>query len=84
VLLDLVGWDAAVEPRDVDVDLREDGAALREALGRYVPLLQDQEKEADINDKWRAAEGKPPRRGEIISRLVALRVFAALVDERLG
>jgi hypothetical protein len=82
-LLDLVGWGAAGESHEVDVDLGEYGPTLKEALDGYLPILEDQEKEADVNDKRRAEEGKAPRREEVVNRLVGLREFVALVARRL-
>jgi hypothetical protein len=82
-LLDLVGWGAAAEPREVEVDLGEYGPTLKEALDEYLPILEDQEKEADVNDRRRAQEGKPPLREEIVNRLVGLRAFTTQVALRL-
>jgi hypothetical protein len=82
-LLDLVGWDATGEPHEVEIDLDEYGRTLKEALDGYVPILEDQEKEAAINDKRRTEEGKPPRTEEIVNRLVGLRKFVAFVAQRL-
>jgi hypothetical protein len=82
-LLDLVGWGAAGEPREVEVDLGRYGPTLKEALDGYLPILEDQEKEADVNDERRAVEGKPPLREEIVSRLVGLRAFTTQVALRL-
>jgi hypothetical protein len=82
-LLDLTGWDAAPEAGAVPVDLREHGGTLRHALDGYLPLLEDQEREADLNDRRRAAEGKAPRRAEIVSRAGACRAFMGLLEERL-
>jgi hypothetical protein len=82
-LLDLVGWDAGGEPRDVDVELREHGQTLKEAVDGYLPLLEDQDAEADLNDRLRAERGLPPRKQEIVRRLAGLREFAALVERRL-
>jgi hypothetical protein len=82
-VLDLIGWDAG-EPRDVTVELLEHGQTLKAAADSYLPCLADQEREADVNDKWRAEEGEPPRKQEIVDRLLAFREFAAVVEERLS
>jgi hypothetical protein len=82
-LLDLVGWTTDSEPRAVAVDLGEHGQTLKEAVDGWLPLLEDQEAEVDVNDKRRAEEGKPPRKQEILGRLAACRVFAALLERRL-
>jgi hypothetical protein len=82
-LLDLVGWAAGEDSRDVEIDVRDHGSTLKEALVEYLPLLEDQEAEADANDRSRAEQGKPPRKEEIIRSLVACRDFTALVDRRL-
>jgi hypothetical protein len=83
-LLDLIGWDAARAPRQIHVDLHEHRQTLQQALDGYKPVLEDQEREADANDQHRRKEGKPPRKQEIIARLVALREFIELVERRLA
>ncbi len=82
-LLDLIGWAADGESREVEVDLRAHGRSLKEAVDGYLPLLADQEEEADANDAWRAQQGKPPRKDEIIASALALRELATLIDQRL-
>jgi hypothetical protein len=83
-LLDLAGWDAACESRAMDLDLARHGATLKQAVDGYLPVLEDQEAEADRNDELRAAAGKPPRRSEIVERVARFRKFAAVVGERLA
>jgi hypothetical protein len=82
-LLDLVGWNTGSKPQSADVDLGEDGQTLKAAVDGWLPLLEDQEAEVDVNDKRRAEEGKPPRKQEILGRLAACRAFAALLERRL-
>jgi hypothetical protein len=81
--LDRVGWAAGDDSRDVDIDVPAHGQTLKEALYGYLPLLEDQEAEVDVNDKRRAEEGKPPRKEGLIGRLAACRAFAALVERRV-
>ena len=83
-LLDLVGWSAGGERREVEIDAREFGRPLKEAIDGCLPLLADQEGEADANDAWRAEQGRPPRRDEIIASALALRKFATLVKQAVG
>jgi BMFP domain-containing protein YqiC len=82
--LDLVGWAEGDDSRDVEIDVRDHGQTLKEALNGYLPLLEDQEAEADINDTRRAEEGKRPRKQEIIRQLAELREFMAVVEQRLA
>ena len=82
-LLDVIGWSAGSEPAKVDVDVGQHGGTLKDALDGYLPLLEDQEKDADIDDRRRAAEGKPLRKQEISNRLLACREFAALLERRV-
>ena len=56
---------------------------MKEAVDGYLPLLADQEEEADANDAWRAEQGKPPRKDEVIASALALRECATLVEQRL-
>jgi hypothetical protein len=81
--LDLVGWSAGDDRRDVEIDVCDHGQTLKEALEEYLPLLEDQEAEADANDKTRAEQGKPPRTGEIIRSLVACRDLTTLIERRV-
>jgi hypothetical protein len=81
--LDLVGWASGEDRRDVEIDVRDHGSTLKEALDEYLPLLEDQEAEADANDRSRAEQGKPPRKEEIIKSLVACRDFTSLVERHL-
>ena len=80
-LLDLISWAADGESREVEVDLRKYGRPLKEAVDGYMPLLADQEAEADANDVWRAEQGKPARKDEIIASALALGEFAALIEQ---
>jgi hypothetical protein len=80
-LLDLIGWAADGASREVEVNLRKYGQQLKEAVDGYLPLLADQEAEADANDIWRAEQGKHPRKDEIIASALALGEFATLIEQ---
>jgi hypothetical protein len=80
-LLDLIGWAPDRESGEVQVDLPKYGRRLTEAVGGYLPLLADQEAEADANDLWRAEQGKPARKSEIIASALALHEFATLIEQ---
>jgi hypothetical protein len=82
-LLDLIGWPADGESREVEVDLREYGWSLKEALDSFLPLMEGELEEADANDRYRASKGKPPRKAEITARLAAFREFMPLVERRV-
>jgi len=83
-LLDLTGWPADGESREVEVDLRRFGLSLKEALESFLPLIEGELEEADANDEYRASKGKPPRKAEIIGRLAAFREFMPLVEHRMA
>jgi hypothetical protein len=82
-LLDLIGWPADGESREVEVDLRRYGWSLKEALDSFLPLIEDERVEADANDRYRASKGEPPRKAEITARLAAFREFMPLVEQRV-
>jgi hypothetical protein len=82
-LLDLIGWPADGESGEVEVDLREYGWSLKEALDSFLPLIEDALEEADANDEYRASQGKSPRKVEIAARLAAFREFVPLVKQRV-
>jgi hypothetical protein len=75
-LLDLVGWNAGCETGQMDVDVAAHSHTLKAAVDAYLPILENQEKEADVDDERRAQEGRPPRKREIVRRVVALRDLA--------
>lgn len=79
-LLDLMGWPADGESREIEVDLRSHGQSLKEALASFLPLIESELQEADANDESRVSAGKPPRKAEIIERLTAFRAFVPLVE----
>ena len=83
-LLDLTGWDASCEPRSMEVEVARHGSVLKQAVDGYLPLLEDQEAEADLDDRRRTAEQRPPRKSEIVARLSALRTLAVLLEQRLA
>ncbi len=79
-LLDLIGWPADGESREVEIDLRRYGLSLKEALDSFLPLMEGELEEADANDRYRASKGKPPRKAEITARLAAFCEFMPLVE----
>jgi len=83
-LLDLIGWATGGEAREVEVEVRAHGQRLKDAVDLFLPLIADQEQEADASDAWRSEHGKPPRKAEIIGSALALREFATLVEQALS
>jgi hypothetical protein len=81
VLLDRVGWSSADSEREVEIDVREHGRRIAEALEIALSGLADQLKEADINDRRRLVEGLPPRKREIVRQIRMVREFAAAAVE---
>ena len=82
-LLDEIGWDGTLRPQATRIDLDSHGATLREALKRYLPLVENWLEEAPLNDRCRAEHGKPPQREELVKRVLALRALIAGLEERL-
>jgi hypothetical protein len=82
-LLDLVGWSTR-DDHSVDVDVAEHGRMVKDAVEGYLPLLETWEAEADDTDRWRAEQGKPPRKPELEKSLAACRNLLRLLDCRLG
>jgi hypothetical protein len=58
-LLDLIGWAVDGESREVEVDLREHGRSLKEAVDGYLLLLADQEEEADATTPGEQSRASP-------------------------
>jgi hypothetical protein len=82
-LLDKIGWSAESDPQAVAVGVCEYGRRLREAIHGYLPLLTDQKQEADLNETWRAEQGKASRKNEIVASLAALRDFEPVLQQAL-
>lgn len=82
-LLDLIGWPADGESREVKVDLPSHGQSLKEALATFLPVIENELEEADANDAYRESKGNPPRKAEIAARLAAFREFVPLVEQRV-
>jgi hypothetical protein len=89
-LLDLVGWDGTLRSQSTPVDLGEHGATVMNTLERYLPLVEteieevevNEIEEVEVNDAERARLGEPPRREAVERRAVALHEFAMLVETR--
>jgi hypothetical protein len=79
-LLDLIGWDGTLRSQSTAVPLGEHGATLMNALEGYLPLVETELEEVEVNDAGRARPGEPPRRDAVERRAVALREFAMLVE----
>jgi hypothetical protein len=82
-LLDELGWGEDDPPVRVDVDLREHGAAIREALAVELPTIRADLMEADTVDADRTRRGLAPKREATIGRVRALREFATAVKAGL-
>jgi hypothetical protein len=81
-LLDEIGWDGTLRPQATRIDLDPHGTTLRQALERYLPLVENWLEEAPLNDRWRAEHGKPPMGDEFAKRVFALRAFIEGLEER--
>jgi hypothetical protein len=81
-LLDLIGWDGTLRPQSTEAHLDEHGRTLRDALRRFLPLVETELEEVGLNDERRAQLGEPPRREQVTGRLLALRAFMSLVEQR--
>jgi hypothetical protein len=82
-LLDEIGWDGALRPQATRIDAETHGATLRDALERYLPLVENWLAEADLNDGLRAERGEPPRREGLSRSVLLLGAFIEAVGKRL-
>lgn len=80
-LLDLIGWRESKQPAAVQINLREQRRAVREALDVRLPVAEDDLEEADAVDAERAEQSEPPMREATTSRVLALREFAASIKD---
>jgi hypothetical protein len=76
-LLDEVGWSEPSKPIDIEVELAEHGCALLGALRSQACVHQDMIEEAEMVDRERAKQGKPPKASVTITRAEALSVLLA-------
>jgi hypothetical protein len=54
---------------------------LREALERYLPIVENWLGEAPLNDQWRKERGKPPRREELMNSVLGLPAFIQAIGK---
>lgn len=76
-LLDEVGWGEPSEPTDIEVSLAKHQCALLSALRSQACIHQDMIEEAELVDRERAKQGKPPKGPVTIARAEALSVLLA-------
>jgi hypothetical protein len=76
-LLDEVGWGEPPEPTDIEVNLAKHQCALLSALRSQACIHQDMIEEAELVDRERAKQGKPPKAPATIARAEALSVLLA-------
>lgn len=82
-LVDVVGWGPVEGGGDVLVDLVAHGGLVKEAIEGQLLALQALLEEVDVSDAWRAQEGMPPRKQELIARERAVKQLIAQLDEAL-
>ncbi|MGH2864538.1 MAG: hypothetical protein ACRDJX_04735 [Solirubrobacteraceae bacterium] len=73
-LLDHIGWAGPAEEKTVDFGVH--GWALRQAVERFLPIIEQALGEAELTDKGLRAEGHPPIKAQTSARVEALRAFA--------
>jgi hypothetical protein len=79
-LLDLIGWDGTPRPQSASVPLGEHGATLISALEGYLPLVETELEEVEVDGAERARPGEHSGREAVARRAVALRELATLVQ----
>jgi hypothetical protein len=81
-LLDLIGWDGTLRSQSTRAPFGEHGATLMSALEGYLPLVETELEEVEVDDAGRAGLREHPRRQAVEQRAAALREFATLVEAR--
>jgi hypothetical protein len=81
-LLDLIGWDGTLRSQSTQVGPDEHAATLLDALKSYLPLVEMELEEVEVNDARRARLAEPPTREGVERRVVALGEFAMLIEAR--
>jgi hypothetical protein len=76
-LLDEVGWGEPPKPTDREVDLAKHQCAVLSALRSQACIHQNMIEEAELVDRERAKQGKPPKGPATIARAEALSVLLA-------
>ena len=82
-LLDELGWDGDDPSVQLDVDLREHGQAVQEALAVALPTCDADFAEAAAIDADRAERGLLPKHEATVRRVRAFRGFATVARARL-
>ena len=83
-LLDLIGWHEPKQPATVRINLREHHRAMTEALDVRLLVAADDLEEANAVDAERAEQGEPPKREATTTQVLALREFAASIEDLVG
>lgn len=77
-MLDVLGWEPRDPPVDVEVNLREHGLLLLQALRTALQTV-----EAMLTDSCEGRESDPTKRAELSTRVGALRELLAGTEERV-
>ncbi|HTA97595.1 MAG TPA: hypothetical protein VK730_08125 [Solirubrobacteraceae bacterium] len=76
-LLDEVGWGESPKPIDIVVDLTKHQCATLGSLRSQMCIHRDMVEEAEVVDRERAKQGKPPKAPATIARAEALSALFA-------
>lgn len=82
--IDLVGWQRAQDGGELAVDLADHGSLVKEAIECQLAALEALLEEVDVSDAWRAKQGMPPRKQELITRKRAVKRLISQLHEALS
>jgi hypothetical protein len=81
-LLDLIGWDGWLRPKDTTVDGAEHAATLKEALERYLPLLENWRDEAELGQASPPSAEDRAKHEQHTSSVLAIQRFLSGLQRR--
>jgi hypothetical protein len=81
-LLDLIGWDGWLRPQDTTVDFAEHAATLKDALERYLPLVENWRDEAELGQASPPSAEDRAKHAQHTNGVLAIQRFLSIVQQR--
>jgi hypothetical protein len=81
-LLDLIGWDGWLRPQDTTVDFVEHAATLKDALERYLPLVENWRDEAELGQASPPSAEDHAKHEQHTKSVLAIERFLSVLQQR--
>lgn len=81
-LLDVIGWDGWLRPQDTTVELEEHASTLKDALERYLPLVENWRDEAELGQASPPGAADREKYEQHTNSVVAIQRFLSALQQR--